>query len=281
MGGASISVVISTRNRAERLPELFPYLAALRHPSWELIFVDNNSTDQTWDVIGEFIAAAAIDARRLREPGRGASIARNAGVRASSGAIVAFTDDDCYPAPDWLIRLEAAFEDPHVGFVGGRVLLHDPSDEPITIQLRDREKRFRRRGYISPGEIHGANMAFRRDVLIASGGFDTKLGAGQPLVAEDIDLLNRVAAAGWDGLYAPDVVVSHHHRRKSADAGKLRVDYAKGRGALLVKVLRAGSMRQKLAALKAAAGSVVRRPGLAWWELTGFLAYVRLARQRS
>jgi GT2 family glycosyltransferase len=124
-------------------------------------------------------------------------------------------------------------------------------------------------------------MAFRREVLDEIGGFDPLLGAGQPLSAEDTDALNRAAAVGWDGLYVPDIVVSHHHGRKSDDAAKLQVDYAKGRGALLVKMLHGGSSQQKLTAIRALISSMRRRPKLARWELAGSLAYLRLVRQRA
>jgi GT2 family glycosyltransferase len=270
-----ISLVICTRNRADRLADFFFGLSQIKYPDWELILVDNNSDDATWEKIGEFISTLDMRAVRIKEFAIGSSNAKNAGVKASAGAILVFTDDDCYPSRDWLLEIAKSFEDEQVGFVGGKVILHDPLDAPITIQLRDDEKLFRAFSYVYPGEIHGANMAIRREAFDQIKGFDPLLGAGRTLCAEDVDALNRVAAAGWKGRYVPTAVVSHHHRRKVKDAHKLKADYAMGRGALLVKVILAGSLRQKASALKAFFGSILRQPILAKWEIEGAITYIR------
>jgi glycosyltransferase involved in cell wall biosynthesis len=281
MSNELISVVICSRNRATRLAGFFASLASLTYSNWELICVDNNSSDATSDTLDGLMAQLPLETTRLFEVQPGLGNARNAGLAVSKGSIIAFTDDDCYPAPDWLSQIDRALATPEIGFVGGKVLLHDDTDAKVAIQLRETPKAFPRFSYVYPGEIHGANMAFRREVLDEIGGFDPLLGAGQPLSAEDTDALNRAAAVGWDGLYVPDIVVSHHHGRKSDDAAKLQVDYAKGRGALLVKMLHGGSSQQKLTAIRALISSMRRRPKLARWELAGSLAYLRLVRQRA
>jgi GT2 family glycosyltransferase len=164
------------------------------------------------------------------------SRARNTGVRASRAPLVAFTDDDCYVAPDFLTRIVEAFRDPAYGFIGGRVLLHDPSDAPETIKEDEEPAEVDPFTIVLPGFIHGANMAFRRVVWESIGGFDPRLGSGTRFVADDVDFLARACGAGWAGAYLPGPTVRHHHGRKpGADVVKLRTLYARGRGAYYLK----------------------------------------------
>src|SRR5262245_42930880 len=91
-----ISLVIPTRNRAAQLADTLPHLERLQtRASWEMIIVDNASTDGTYELLSRF-AASRANTKVLREPKVGAAAARNAGWRAAEGRIVTFTDDDCY-----------------------------------------------------------------------------------------------------------------------------------------------------------------------------------------
>jgi GT2 family glycosyltransferase len=98
--------------------------------------------------------------------------ARNEGWRATRARLIVFNHDDCYPAHDYLPRIQAAFADATVGFVGGRVLLHDESDAPVTIKTLVEDQYAEPGDFIPAGWIHGANMAFRREVLLRINGFD-------------------------------------------------------------------------------------------------------------
>jgi GT2 family glycosyltransferase len=152
--------------------------------------------------------------------------------------VICFTDDDCYPREDFLSRLAEAFEDSRIGFVGGRVLLFDPADLPITIKTAESGKVYAAGSFMGPGELHGANFAFRRAVLEQIGGFDPALGAGTAYPCEDCDALLRASEAGWAGRYDPSVVVYHHHRRRGqADRIKIEEAYSRGRGAFYAKAL--------------------------------------------
>lgn len=233
-----ISLVICTHNRAYALPQLFAAIEALEcAESYEVILVDNNSTDDTPKVLADFAERAGKHIRVTREPVQGVASARNTGFKLSKGAIVAFSDDDCYVHPSFLTSVLACFdEQPSLGFLGGRVLLHDPTDYRITIKESEHREDFLPHQFILPGVIHGANFAFRRDAFVSVGGFDAKLGAGTPYVCEDVDMLARVSDAGWHGAYDPRPLVYHHHRRKTAaDASKLQRVYARGRGAYYIK----------------------------------------------
>jgi glycosyltransferase involved in cell wall biosynthesis len=233
-----ISLVVCTRNRAAQLVEALESFARIQcHLPWELVIVDNGSTDDTPAVLSDFKARfnGSLTLVTAKRPGLGH--ARNVGWRAARGDIVAFTDDDCYPEPDYLTQVAHCLADPRFGFVGGRVLLHDPLDYPITIQLSTTRREFRPRAFIPPGSIHGANFSFRRAALEKIGGFDERLGAGTNLYcAEDADALARVCAFGWWGVYDPGPTVRHHHRRRDlAEIARIREGHSVGTGALFFK----------------------------------------------
>src|SRR3712207_3419731 len=139
-----ISVIISTRNRAKHLPQMLDSLKLLDAAtlSWEIVFVDNGSSDATGDILNRFCDTYDGAARVIHEPKPGLSAARNTGWKASTGSIVCFTDDDCYPKEDWLLAIRQAFDNPKVDYLGGRVLLFDPTDAPITIQTFDKTIEF-------------------------------------------------------------------------------------------------------------------------------------------
>lgn len=233
-----VSLIICTRNRAVHLTPCLEALSALRYDgSWELILVDNGSTDDTAQALQAFADQAPFPAYYVHEPIAGLARARNTGLAVAQGEVVAFTDDDCYVAPDLVEELARAFADPAIGFAGGRILLHDPQDAPITIMESTEPRRFAPRSFLRTGQFQGANMAFRRAPLEAAGGFDTLFGAGSHFPAEDIDALAAVNCAGWAGVYEPALVVRHHHRRREADIPALTRQYDRGRGAYHMKLL--------------------------------------------
>jgi glycosyltransferase involved in cell wall biosynthesis len=243
-----ISLVISTRNRASQLERALDSYTRLRSKrTWELVIVDNGSSDATPQVLVEFRGRFTGNISVLQHGPPGLGGARNVGWRAARGDVVAFTDDDCYPEPDYLTRVYSCFSDPRYGFVGGRVLLYDPLDYPITIQLSDRRVEFPPKSYIAPGQVHGANFAFRLEVLHAIGGFDQRLGAGTKFPsAEDTDAMARVSAMGWWGLYDPGPTVwHHHHRRDLTDIQRMRKAHGIGTGAYFMKCLANPDLRGK------------------------------------
>jgi glycosyltransferase involved in cell wall biosynthesis len=233
-----ISLIICTRDRAFALSACLDAVAAidLDPARWELLVVNNASTDQTDDVLHAFARTVPFRVTVVQAQQPGLSRARNCGVRASRAPLIAFTDDDCYVAADFLRQVVSAFERSSYGFIGGRVLLHDPSDAPETIKEDDSPEEIAPYDFVAPGFIHGANMAFRREVWEDIGGFDPALGSGTRFVADDVDFLARAALAGWSGAFLPAPTVRHHHGRKpGADVAKLRTTYARGRGAYYTK----------------------------------------------
>ena len=129
-------------------------------------------------------------------------------------------------------------------FVGGRILLHDPTDRRITIQESLEPLSFPPGSFIRPGVIQGANVAYRRAALTEVGGFDPWFGAGALYSGDETELMARISAAGWNGAYDPKPVVYHHHGRKTAnDEWRLMRWYDRGRGAYYAKCMLNRRMR--------------------------------------
>ncbi len=271
----AVSLIVCTRDRAATLPACLDAIAAMRpsHP-WELVLVDNGSSDATPRVLDEFTAAVPFPVAVVRETRRGLASARNAGVRAARAPLLAFTDDDCYPAPDFLDRWVELFAEGAVGYGGGRVLLHDPEDYPITIRTDTVPTRVEPRGFIEPGLVQGANMAFRTDVVLALGGFDPALGPGGLFNFEDLDMASRAAAAGYAGGFFPGPTVRHHHRRRlAADVASLQRSYDGGRGAYFASlVMRRQAPRALVRHLRA--GLAYKSSGVVLRELLAASRYV-------
>ncbi|HYV98124.1 MAG TPA: glycosyltransferase family A protein [Gemmatimonadaceae bacterium] len=240
-----ISVVVSTRNRAANLPRLFDALERQTFKgAWELVIVDNDSSDETPEVIGALASRHSFPVVQAVEHRRGKAYALNAGIRLARGTLTAFTDDDAIPAPDWLERITARFAaDPTLRCLGGRVELLNPEDAPITVRLSRQPSVVDRTNY-APSNIPviGCNMAFRSETLRNLGLFDVVLGPGSKVRGyEDTDLLYRVVSSGHRIHYDPDLLVHHDHgRRAEADVAAVRSDYSSGRGGFYTKWLMRG-----------------------------------------
>lgn len=241
-----ISIIVCTRDRASQLEKALEYWKVIQPQNLcELILVDNGSSDSTATVIDTFSKQVEFPVVYIYEGKPGLSRARNAGLAHVRGDAVTFTDDDCYPKDDFISEISRLFhEREDIGFLGGRVLLHDKEDLRVTIQERDCVNETRPRSFVTAGAIHGANLSVRRVVIEKIKGFDERLGAGTKLMsAEDTEFMARASWNGFTGMYHPAPVVFHHHGRKNeADRVKLRKGYAIGRGAYYIKfVLRSDS----------------------------------------
>jgi glycosyltransferase involved in cell wall biosynthesis len=246
-GELDLSVVICTRNRATQLAQTLKRIEALRSQlRWELIVVDNGSTDGTSAVVAGYAAVCDHPMQIILNQGRGVSCAKNAGWQATRSPIVACIDDDCYPEADYLDSIFECFSrDPKLGFVGGRILLHDPTDRRITIQESLEPLSFPPGSFIRHGVIQGANVAYRRAAISEVGGFDPWFGAGALYSGDETELMARISAAGWNGAYDPKPVVYHHHGRKTAkDEWRLMRWYDRGRGAYYAKCMLNREMRK-------------------------------------
>lgn len=229
-----MSVVVCSRDRPVELEQALAAVTAAVGDGDEVVVVDSASRDR--QQAATIARQAGCVLVRSEEPGL--SRARNLGVQVAKAQIVAFTDDDCRPAPGWIDAIAAAFEDPQVGVVAGRVVGEDAGGVTVTTITLERPHA------IADGDdpmdfLHGANMAFRRGAIEAAEGFDELLGAGASLrSAEDHDLAYRVLARGWSGRYEPGAVVAHRQWRTRGAVLRLEYGYGLGSGAFAVKIAR-------------------------------------------
>ena len=245
-----LSLIVCTRNRLSGFRPTLGMLLELRcRVPWQLIIVDNGSTDGTGEWVRAMTSSRSGWIDVLSEPSVGVSRAKNRGLSHARGEIIAFTDDDCYPTESYLNDLLDVFATPGVDYCGGRVLLHDPTDLPVTIKTSDTPEVFPAHSYIPTGAIHGANMAFTRRVVQAVGPFDVMFGPGAlTRAAEDSDYLLRASWCGFTGMYSPKPTVRHHHKRKTqADYVSINRTYDFGRGAYYAKHMCARRTRHLMA----------------------------------
>jgi len=169
---------------------------------YELIVVDDGSDDAT---VSQARQAGAD--RVLTVPHGGPAAARNAGVAAARGEIVLFTDADCEPAPDWIERMVAPFDDPAVDGAKGVYRTRQRSWVARFVQLEYEDKYDRMRGRQTIDFVDTYAAAYRRCVF-AGGGFDPAFPAAS---GEDVEFSYRLARQGRRLVFAPDAVVYHQH----------------------------------------------------------------------
>jgi len=234
-----ISVLICTRNRAKSLDLTLRRFYEQRFAgdySYELIVVDNDSTDETTEVIERCAALRPETTRHLVEKRRGLTYARNAAVAAARGEIIVFTDDDVLVSADWLDEIHREFSaDPDLRILSGKVLLANEQLQRVALHAYEDRRYF---DFPDGGNfVMGANMAFRRELFDSIGLFDVRLGAGRFFAgADEVELIYRGLKAGWRMLYAPNVLVYHDHDRFTLEqACRLEYGYAKGNAAYLIK----------------------------------------------
>ena len=240
----ALSIVVSTYNRAVDLRRMLDALAQNHAEAglrWEVLVVDNASSDNTATVLQDFAATAPMAVVCLYEARRGKSHGLNQALGLARGDIIAFIDDDILVADDWVSTLVAHFRShPDARCVGGRVELHDVRDAPVTIK-RSLDGSQTVLAHFSPDNIPilGCNMAFRADWLRSLGRFDTDIGPGSPIgVAEDLDMLYRTVRAGAQIDYLPSLLVQHNHGRRSPEQLRgLYAGYYAGRGAFYAKYI--------------------------------------------
>lgn len=245
-----LSIVMSTFNRPE---DTLRFLASLEttltrtNVEWEVIVVDNNSTDNTPDLVASYIDKAGYPLRLVTERRKGRSAGINAGIHASSGRYLAFTDDDILVTPDWVqCIVDYLDQHPEAGCVGGMVKLFNTADAPITINTSTVLAVIDHASFTPHNTpILGCNTAIRRSLLNSIGLFDLELGVGTPTRSgEDVDLVYRVLKSGLEVHYVPAIVVFHNHGRRTPDQIRhVRRGYGYGLGAFYAKYF-AASDRQ-------------------------------------
>ncbi len=197
-----ISVIIPVYNGAGTLRACLASVLAQAHPSFEVIVVDNNSTDTSASIVISF----GSKVRCVREPKQGRGAARNAGIAVAVGDSIVFTDCDCIASPDWLSRLTQPL-------IAGQALaatgFHDAAAGNYWArQIQQRDCIYFNRVRDGDHILHVDTKNFAIDgTLMRAMLFDERLQN-----MEDYDLCLRLTAAGVPILFTPDAVVAHHHR---------------------------------------------------------------------
>ncbi|GGW63008.1 glycosyltransferase family 2 protein [Streptomyces galilaeus] len=247
------SVVIATRERADRLAHALDSMLAQDHPDFEIVVVDNAPVTDATRLLVERKYAERV--RYVTEPVPGLAVAHNTGLAAARGDVVAFTDDDVVADPHWLTELTAPFAaDPGLGCATG-LILPARLRTPAQVLLESHggfAKGFTPRTYDPAGPPadeplfpftagrfgSGANMAFRTGVLRAVGGFDPATGAGTlARGGDDLYGFVRVLAQGHRLRYTPRALVWHHHRETWQDLETQAYGYGAGLTAYLTAIL--------------------------------------------
>ena len=222
-----VSVIVCVYNGERTINDCLASLEQLNYPNYEVIVVNDGSTDGTLQV------AESYDYIRLiNQENQGLSAARNVGIDAARGEIIAFTDADCVADEDWLTHLVARLQASEFAAVGGPNL--SPPDDsfvascvavspgaPAHVLLDDEEAE----------HIPGCNMAFRREALDAINGFDPIFRAA----GDDVDLCWRLQNKGYKIGFSPAAVVWHFRRNTVRDYLKQQRGYGKAETLLFFK----------------------------------------------
>jgi glycosyltransferase involved in cell wall biosynthesis len=219
-----VSVIVCTHDGERTLPECLERLSTLIYPNFEVIVVDDGSTDGSPDI------ARAHGVNLVQTEHRGLSFARNAGVAQARGEIVAFLDDDAYPDADWLRYVATSLlANAHAGMGGPNI---PPEDDglvaecvaaapgaPIHVLISDREAE----------HVPGCNMAFRKSALEEIGGFDERFR----VAGDDVDVCWRLQESGRTLGFSAGAVVMH--RRRDSVRRYLKQQYGYGKAEALLE----------------------------------------------
>jgi O-antigen biosynthesis protein len=219
----SVSVVVCSYNGERTIRDCLQGLRKLDYPNYEVIVVNDGSKDRTEAIAKEF------GFRLISTENRGLSSARNTGMRAAKGEIVAYIDDDAIPDPHWLTYLAASYlRTNHMGIGGPN--LPPRGDSPTADCVAN-----------SPGNathvlltddvaehIPGCNMSFRKEALEAIGGFDERFR----IAGDDVDLCWRIQEQGWTVGFNPVAMVWHHRRSTVKAYLKQQMNYGKAEAML-------------------------------------------------
>jgi GT2 family glycosyltransferase len=199
-----VSVVVCSYNGGRTLEQCLNSLLALNYPDFEVIVVDDGSTDDTREILSRFPSV-----RSIHQPNQGLSVARNVGLQAATGSVVAYTDSDCFVDADWLTLLVAQFECSDAAAVGGPNLAPDDGWLADCVAASPGQPTHVLESDQVAEHIPGCNMAFRREALESLNGFDPQFRKA----GDDVDVCWRLHQAGMWISFAPGAFVWHHRRQ--------------------------------------------------------------------
>jgi GT2 family glycosyltransferase len=218
-----VSVVVPVKNGASSIVRCLDALAGQRGvANVEVIVVDNNSTDDTRAIASAHPVVTAV----ISESRPGSYAARNAGLAAARADVLAFTDADCTPEPDWLAAALAAFDATSADLIAGAIRAH-VSPQPTLWERYDRAVYLRQQDIVQAGWAVTANLFVRRRVFDAVGSFDATLLSGG-----DREFCLRARAKGFAIAYAADAAITHEPRKSAREIWTLNRRVGAGLAAL-------------------------------------------------
>lgn len=222
VGLMKVTVILCTYNRCQSLSRALESVAASDVPdsvTWEVLVIDNNSKDQTREVVEDFCRRYPGRFRYIFEAKQGKSNALNSGIREAHGSVLAFMDDDVIVEPTWLLNITSPLDSSEWAGTGGRICAQEIGSLPPWLSLEGEFSLAPMLALFDLGDQgtelrcppFGTNMAFRKTTFEKYGGFRTDMGPcpGSELRNEDMEFGRRVLAAGERLWYAPSAVVYH------------------------------------------------------------------------
>ena len=218
-----VSVVVCSYNGGSTLRQCLESLERLDYPDYEVIVVDDGSTDNTRAILADF-----PNVRAIHQPNCGLSVARNVGLQAATGSIVAYTDSDCFADAHWLTHLVYHFQKSTAAAVGGPNLTPEDGRLAACVAAAPGQPTHVLESDQVAEHIPGCNMAFRREALLAINGFEPiyrKAG-------DDVDVCWRLQQAGYWISFAPGAFVWHHRRQNPRAYLKQQAGYGEAEALL-------------------------------------------------
>jgi O-antigen biosynthesis protein len=220
------TVIVAAYNAASTLGECLSSIRELNYPDYETIVVDDGSTDATAEI------ASHAGVRTVRIEHNGLAAARNAGIEAAAGEVVAFIDADARADRDWLYHLIETIKRRDAAAAAGPSFAPDPkSARAAAMAAAPGLPREVRAGDDRLLQLCGCNMAITKTALVRAGGFDPMFTAA----GDDVDLSWRLAAADETLAYAPGAVVIHERRATLSAYLRQQRGYGVGEGLLFRK----------------------------------------------
>ncbi|MCA9872899.1 MAG: glycosyltransferase [Anaerolineales bacterium] len=238
----SVTAVVCTRNRGERIVKTIESLLANRHPNYEVLVVDQSTNSETEAAVNHLFSDPRL--RYIRSATRGTGLSRGLGLTNARGSVVAYTDDDCTVPEDWLEKMEAVFAlDAKIAVAFCNVVPapHDETAGFVPAYIRQEDMIVRTVWDKCRARGIGAGMAVRRQPVLSYGSFDPLLGPGTEFSdCEDGDIAVRALLNGWWVFETAQTHVIHDGFRTWQEGKELNKRNWTGIGAAYAKPIRCG-----------------------------------------
>lgn len=238
-----ITVLIPTLNRPDIIGDTITSILDNPYKDFELLIIDQSPDKKTNEIVEKYLLVDKR-VRYLAMATAGKTKALNYGVSNCKTDIIAMTDDDCRISKDWIEKIAATFKDyPDLGLLFGSVtsVSYDVTKGIIHTYLPSGKRFFKLNSRFTNSGI-GANIVVRENVFYAVGGFDEKLGAGNPITAYEYDFFYRVKKKGFAVGVLPSLKVVHCGLKRFEDLPELGIRGVIGQSAICCKYIRCGDL---------------------------------------